>query len=217
MTSIETDSQTDVVLEARGIVKHFGGVAALDDVDFDLRRGEVHAIVGDNGAGKSTLLNIILGVINPDRGSVFLDGKEITIPNPRAARELGIDAVHQTLALIDHLDIASNLVLGREVVRPRGFPWLGFLDDRKMRARADQELRKLKLNFSSVRQNVGRLSGGQRQAVAVARALAWDVRIVIMDEPTAALGVRESGMVIDLIREVSSHGVSVIMISHKLP
>ena len=214
MTDTKNGSPGDVVLEARNIVKHFGGVAALDGVDFELRRGEVHAVVGDNGAGKSTLMNVILGVIHPDRGAVFLDGRETTIPNPRAARSMGIDAVHQSLALIDHLDIAANLFLGREVMRPR---WLGFLDNRTMRARAEEELGRLKLRFTSVRQRVGGLSGGQRQAVAVARALAWKVRIVIMDEPTAALGVRESGMVVELIKEISSQGVSVIMISHKLP
>jgi ABC-type sugar transport system ATPase subunit len=209
-----TTTTPEVVLEARNIVKHFGGVAALDAVNFDLRRGEVHAVVGENGAGKSTLMNVILGVTTPDRGTVLLDGRETTIPSPRAARAMGIDAVHQSLALIDHLDIAANLFLGREVMRPR---WLGFLDNRTMHSRAEEELGRLKLRFTSVRQRVGGLSGGQRQAVAVARALAWKVRIVIMDEPTAALGVRESAMVIELIREVSSQGVSVIMISHKLP
>jgi simple sugar transport system ATP-binding protein len=205
------------LLEARGIDKHFGRVVALRQAHFELRPEEVHALVGDNGAGKSTLIKIISGVIQPGGGEIVLGGRPVAIANPREARALGIETVYQDLALADHLDASANLFLGREKLRPAPLAWLGFLDKRAMRRRAEEELRRLKIRIPSVVQPVLSLSGGQRQAVAVARAVAWGNRIVVMDEPTAALGVRESSMVLELIRGLRGHGIAVIMISHNLP
>jgi len=205
------------LLEAVGIQKHFGRVVALRDANFTLEPQEVHAIVGDNGAGKSTLIKIVSGVYAADGGELRLDGRTVTIANPREARELGIETVYQDLALADHLDASANLFLGRELYLGGVLGRLGFLDKKAMRERADAEMRRLKIGIQSVDQPVLGLSGGQRQAVAVARAIAWGTRIVIMDEPTAALGVRESGMVLELIREVRNQGLAIVMISHNLP
>ena len=205
------------LLEARAIQKRFGRVIALRDGSFTLRPNEVHAIVGDNGAGKSTLIKVISGVYHPDAGELLLDGKRVTIGNPREARTLGIETVYQDLALAEHLDASANLFLGRERLLPPPLSWLGFLDTKAMRRRTEEEMRHLKVGIQSVEQPVLGLSGGQRQAVAVARAVAWGTRIVIMDEPTAALGVRESAMVLELIKEVREQGIAVVMISHNLP
>jgi simple sugar transport system ATP-binding protein len=205
------------LLEARHVQKHFGRVVALRDVDFALRPNEVHALVGDNGAGKSTLIKIISAVYQADAGEIALDGEPVTIANPREARELGIETVYQDLALADQLDASANLFLGRELLVRPPLSWFGFMDKKAMRRRAQEEMRRLKIGIKSVDQNVLSLSGGQRQAVAVARAIAWGTRIVIMDEPTAALGVRESSMVLELIKEVRSQGIAVIMVSHNLP
>jgi ABC-type sugar transport system ATPase subunit len=215
MTTMSQDESA--ILEARGIQKRFGRVVALAEGSFELASNEVHAIVGDNGAGKTTLIKIISGVYRADAGELRLDGKGVTISNPREARELGIETVYQDLALADHLDAAANLFLGREEYLPGVLGWLGFLDRKQMRRRAEEAMRRLKIGIQSVDQSVVNLSGGQRQAVAVARAIAWGTRIVIMDEPTAALGVRESSMVLELIKEVRSQGLSIIMISHNLP
>jgi simple sugar transport system ATP-binding protein len=205
------------IFEARDVTKRFGRVVALRGVDFDLRAGEVHAIVGDNGAGKSTLIKILSGVMQPTSGEILIDGHPVSLGSPREARSHGIETVYQDLALANHLDASANLFLGRESLQPGVLGWLGFLDSRTMRRRTSEELRHLKIDIPSVQVPVLGMSGGQRQAVAVARAHAWGSRIVIMDEPTAALGVRESAMVLELIREVRSNGVSVIMISHNLP
>ena len=205
------------IFEAREVTKRFGRVVALRGVDFDLRAGEVHAIVGDNGAGKSTLIKILSGVMAPTSGEILIDGSPVSLASPREARSHGIETVYQDLALANHLDASANLFLGREALQPGILGWLGFLDSRTMRRRTSEELRHLKIDIPSVQSPVLGMSGGQRQAVAVARAHAWGSRIVIMDEPTAALGVRESAMVLELIREVRSNGVSVIMISHNLP
>jgi ABC-type sugar transport system ATPase subunit len=215
MTTMSTTGTP--LLEARGIQKHFGQVVALAAANFELAPNEVHAIVGDNGAGKSTLIKIISGVYHADGGELLLEGKPITIGSPREARALGIETVYQDLALADHLDAAANLFLGREEYLPGVLGRLGFLDRKTMRRRAEEEMRRLKIGIKSVDQAVVNLSGGQRQAVAVARAIAWGTRIVIMDEPTAALGVRESSMVLELIKEVRSQGLAIIMISHNLP
>jgi simple sugar transport system ATP-binding protein len=221
MTTMSTTaSQTtsrEPLLEARDIDKHFGRVVALRQANFELRPNEIHAVVGDNGAGKSTLIKIISGVIHPDGGELLLDGKPVAIENPREARSLGIETVYQDLALADHLDASANLFLGREELLPPPLSWFGFLDKKAMRRRTAEEMRRLKIGIQSVEQPVLNLSGGQRQAVAVARAIAWGTRIVIMDEPTAALGVRESAMVLELIKEVRSQGLAVMMISHNLP
>jgi len=205
------------LLEARKIEKRFGHVVALRDGNFSLAPNEVHAIVGDNGAGKSTLIKVISGVLHADAGELLLEGEPVQIANPREARALGIETVYQDLALAEHLDAAANLFLGRELYLPPPLSWFGFLDRKTMRERAREEMRRLKIGIQSVEQPVVELSGGQRQAIAVARAIAWGRRIVIMDEPTAALGVRESSMVLELIKEVKSHGLAVLMISHNLP
>jgi simple sugar transport system ATP-binding protein len=214
---LNLDEAPTLLLEARSIQKHFGRVIALRDANFSLRPNEVHAIVGDNGAGKTTLIKIISGVHQADAGELLLDGRPLTIANPREARAMGIETVYQDLALADHLDAAGNLFLGREELLRPPLSWFGFLDKKAMRRRAEEELRRLKIGIQSVQEPVLSLSGGQRQAVAVARAIAWGHRIVIMDEPTAALGVRESSMVLELIKEVRSQGLTVIMISHNLP
>jgi simple sugar transport system ATP-binding protein len=212
-----TPSSPPPLLEARNVQKHFGRVVALREANFTLRPNEVHAIVGDNGAGKSTLIKIISGVFQADAGEIAIDGRPVTIANPREARELGIETVYQDLALADHLDASGNLFLGREQLLPPPLSWFGFLDKKAMRRRAQEEMRRLKIGIQSVEEPVLSLSGGQRQAIAVARAIAWGRRIVIMDEPTAALGVRESSMVLELIKEVRSQGLAVIMVSHNLP
>jgi ABC-type sugar transport system ATPase subunit len=205
------------LIEARGVTKSFGRVVALRGADFAAWPGEVSALVGDNGAGKSTLIKIFSGALQPDGGEVLLDGQPIHISSPAEARQLGIETVYQDLALAPSLDVASNLFLGREA-RQRGLLGaIGFLDDRLMRKRAQEEMANLQIGLSSVRQPVLTLSGGQRQAIAVARAVAWGKRIVIMDEPTAALGIRESRMVLQLIKRIKETGVAVIMISHNLP
>jgi simple sugar transport system ATP-binding protein len=210
-------SPAPVVLEARAVTKHFGGVAALSQGDFELRQGEVHAIVGDNGAGKSTLLKIIAGAHRPDSGEILIDGQPVVVANPRAAQDLGVATVFQDLGLIDHLDASANLFLGRELYRRAPLSWLGILDKKAMRERAVREVVRLKVNLGSVDQMLGGMSGGQRQAIAVARAAAFGTRIVIMDEPTAALGVRETAAVCELIRQLAREGLSVAVVSHSMP
>ena len=205
------------LLEARGITRSFGRVVALRGADVAAYPGEVMAIVGDNGAGKSTLIKILSGAIRPDSGEIRLAGRPVQFQSPQEARAAGIETVYQDLALAPSLDVASNLFLGRET-RERGvLGALGFLNDRAMRKRAQEEMASLQIGLSSVRQPVLTLSGGQRQAIAVARATAWGKRIVIMDEPTAALGVRETHMVLRLIERVKASGLAVIMISHSMP
>ena len=205
------------IVEARALFKHFQGVVALKDGNFSLRAGEVHALVGDNGAGKSTLIKILAGALQPDAGEVFVDGSQVTFSSPKASREHGIETVFQDLALVNHLDAAANLFLGREIFRPAPLSWLGVLDKKAMRAKAASEVRRLKVRIRSVDDLVMGMSGGQRQALAVARAVAFGSRIIIMDEPTAALGVRETAAVLDLIRELRQQGLAVIVISHSLP
>lgn len=205
------------LIEARGVTRSFGRVRALRGADFAARLGEVSAIVGDNGAGKSTLIKILSGALQPDGGELFLEGSSVHFQSPHHARELGIETVYQDLALAPALDVAANLFLGREMRVPGILGLLGFLDDRAMRKRAQEEIAALRVGLTSVRQPVMTLSGGQRQAVAVARATAWGKRIVIMDEPTAALGVRETQMVLRLIRRIRDAGIAVVMISHSMP
>jgi fructose transport system ATP-binding protein len=206
------------ILEARGLVKHYGHVVALDGADFDLKPGEILAVVGDNGAGKSTLIKVLSGAVVPDRGEILLDGEPVRFRSPLDARRHGIETVYQDLALAPALDIADNLFLGRE---PRLPGILGLLlwmiDRRRMLREAAAHMRDLKIGVGSMRQAVETLSGGQRQGVAVARAAAFAERLVIMDEPTAALGVKESGMVLDLIRRVRDRGIPVVLISHNMP
>lgn len=205
------------VLEARSVTRSFGRVVALRGADFKAYAGEVAALVGDNGAGKSTLIKILAGALQPDGGEVLQDGKPVRFSSPQDARTAGIETVYQDLALAPSLDVASNLFLGRETRTSGLLGALGFLNDRSMRRRAQEEMTALQIGLTSVRQPVVTLSGGQRQAIAVARATAWGKRIVIMDEPTAALGVRESQMVLRLIERVKASGIAVIMISHSMP
>jgi fructose transport system ATP-binding protein len=207
------------VLSARGIVKTFGPVVALDGVDLDLHRGEVLAIIGDNGAGKSTLIKCLVGAEIPDAGEIRVDGKEMRFRRPQDARNSGIETVFQTLSLSPALDIASNLFLGRERVR-QGFlgRWLRLLDKAAMRQDAERKVAELGVTtIQDINQLVETLSGGQRQAVAVARAVAFGSKVIVMDEPTAALGVRESGQVLETVRQLRNRGLGVILISHNMP
>jgi ABC-type sugar transport system ATPase subunit len=205
------------LLAAQRITRSFGRVVALRDANFAAYAGEVSAIVGDNGAGKSTLIKILSGALQPDGGALLLEGQPVQLTSPQDARRRGIETAYQDLALAPSLDVASNLFLGRETRLPGLLGALGFLNDRAMRKRAQQEMANLRIGLSSVRQPVFTLSGGQRQAIAVARATAWGTRVVIMDEPTAALGVRESKMVLSLIERIKARGVAVVMISHSMP
>lgn len=206
------------VLEARGLVKRYGNVTALDGTDFDLYPGEILAVIGDNGAGKSSLIKALSGAVVPDEGEILLDGKPVHFKSPLDARRHGIETVYQDLAVAPAMDIASNLFLGREIRRP-GILGAVFrmLDKKKMLADSINYMQDLKIGIRSMRQPVETLSGGQRQGVAVARSAAFAKHVVIMDEPTAALGVKESGMVLDLIRRVRERGLPVILISHNMP
>lgn len=208
----------DDILRITGIAKRFGAVTALRDVNMRLQRGEVLGLIGDNGAGKSTLIKILSGAVIPDAGEIRLDGQIIHLRNPLHARALGIETVFQDLALAPGLNITSNLFLGREKRMPGIAGWLfRKLDNRAMQRQAASHMQSLKIGIRSMAQAVETLSGGQRQGVAIARAVSWGRRIVIMDEPTAALGVQESAMVLDLIRTVRDRGVPVVVISHSLP
>src|SRR5437867_4867273 len=206
------------ILEARGLVKKYGQVVALNGADFELYPGEILAIIGDNGAGKSTLIKALSGALQPDEGEISLDGEHVHFRSPLDARRAGIETVYQDLAVAPALDIASNIFLGREARRrgPLG-RLLRMLDKRTMRREAARHFSELKIGVQSIGQPVETLSGGQRQGVAVARAAAWARRVVIMDEPTAALGVKETRQVLDLIRRVRDRGLPVILISHDMP
>ena len=206
------------LFQARGVVKQFGHVTALSGADFDLYPGEVLAVIGDNGAGKSTLIKVLSGALQPDEGEIRLDGELVHFRSPLDARRAGIETVYQDLAVAPALDIASNLFLGRELRRrgPLGRVFR-MLDKRAMRKEAARALSELQVGVQSVRAAVENLSGGQRQGVAVARAAAWGRRVVIMDEPTAALGVKETAQVVELIKRVRERGLPVILISHDMP
>lgn len=207
-----------IVLEARGIVKRYGHVTALNGANLELRAGEVLAVVGDNGAGKSTMIKVLCGAVIPDTGEVFLDGQPVRFQNPLDARKRGIETVFQDLAVAPALDIATNLFLGREVRRKGALGSVfRLLDKRRMRREAEREMAELKFHLPAIDSAVENLSGGQRQGVAVARAAIFARRLVIMDEPTAALGVRESGQVLNLIRTIRDRGLPVILISHNMP
>jgi len=206
------------VLKATGLVKTFGHVTALDGVDFDLYPGEILGVIGDNGAGKSTLIKVLSGATTADSGEIFMDGQPVQFHSPLDARRMGIETVYQDLALAAALDITSNLFLGREMRRGGILgSWLRMLDRAAMVQRARVQMADLKIHIPSIASRVENLSGGQRQGVAVARAVAWGRTVVIMDEPTAALGVKESNMVLALIREVRDRGLPVILISHNMP
>ncbi|MFZ1995428.1 MAG: ATP-binding cassette domain-containing protein [Solirubrobacteraceae bacterium] len=206
---------SDHVLEVCDVEKRFGATMALDRVSLKLREGEILALLGDNGAGKSTLIKILSGVVRPDGGEIRIDGKRVDITSPHRARELGIETVYQDLALFDNFNATGNFYAGREPVKPKWLGSLGWVSDRLMAKETEELLDRLQVNISRS-DEIGIMSGGQRQAVACARAIAFGKRIVILDEPTSALGARESGNVLRLIKEAPEHGVSVIVISHNL-
>jgi ribose transport system ATP-binding protein len=203
------------VLEVCDVEKRFGATTALDRVSLKLREGEILALLGDNGAGKSTLIKILSGVVRPDAGEIRIDGDQVDINSPHRARELGIETVYQDLALFDNFNATGNFYAGREPVKPKWLGSLGWVSDRLMAKETEELLDRLQVNISR-NDEIGIMSGGQRQAVACARAIAFGKRIVILDEPTSALGARESGNVLRLIKEAPEHGVSVIVISHNL-
>ena len=199
-------------LELREVSKSFGSVQALQEVDFEVRDGEVMALVGDNGAGKSTLIKCIAGIYSIDSGQVFFDGEPVTIHGPKDAAKLGIEVVYQDLALCDNLDVVQNMYLGREERDP-----LFRLREAPMEQRTTETLKSLSVTtIRSVRQPVATLSGGQRQSVAVARAVMWNNRVVFLDEPTAALGVAQTHQVLELVKRLGEQGLAVVIVSHNL-
>jgi D-xylose transport system ATP-binding protein len=202
------------LLETRGISKSFGAVQALTDVDFEVYPGEVVALVGDNGAGKSTLIKCLAGVHTADTGSILIDGTEVKISTPSEATHLGVETVYQDLALCDNLDVVANMFLGRERADPAG---LGPLKELEMERKSLDVLESLHVTtIQSIRQVVASLSGGQRQSVAIARSVMWSARLVILDEPTAALGVAQSAQVHALVKRLREHGLGVVVITHNL-
>tara|TARA_B100001167_G_scaffold170517_1_gene121185 strand:+ start:140 stop:904 length:765 start_codon:yes stop_codon:yes gene_type:complete len=205
------DTQQTPLVEMRNISIAFGGVKAVDHVSVDLMPGEVVGLLGHNGAGKSTLIKILSGAYQADEGEIFINGEKATITNPRDARKYNIETIYQTLALADNLDAASNLFLGRELVSP-----LGFVDDDAMEAETRKIMQRLNPNFTKFAAPVSALSGGQRQSVAIARAVYFNARILIMDEPTAALGPHETQMVSELIQQLKADGIGIFLISHDI-
>ncbi len=210
---------TQPILTARGLVKRYGRVTALNNADFDLYPGEILAVIGDNGAGKSSLIKAISGAVTPDDGEIKLEGKAVQFKSPMEAREAGIETVYQNLALSPALSIADNMFLGREIRKPGPLGQIfRMLDRPAMEKRAREKLNELGLmTIQNISQAVETLSGGQRQGVAVARAAAFGSKVVIMDEPTAALGVKESRRVLELILDVKKRGLPIVLISHNMP
>jgi ABC-type sugar transport system ATPase subunit len=205
---------TEYIVEMKGITKKFGAVQALKKVDLELMRGEIMGIVGDNGAGKSTLMKVLSGAYLPDEGEVFIEGQKVHIQNPRDAFNLGIGMIYQDLALFNNLDVAGNVFTGREHVRgPLGL----LLDKKSMYKRAEELVKDLKVNISSPKLKVAQMSGGQRQMVACARAIAFQSKILIMDEPTAALGVTEASSLLSLIKNLKDIGLSILLITQRIP
>jgi ABC-type sugar transport system ATPase subunit len=206
------------VVEARGLVKRFGGVTALDGVDFELLPGECLGLVGDNGAGKSTLIKILSGALLPDGGEMLIGGVRVVFESPSDARRLGIETVHQDLALAGTLDAATNIFLGREIMKPGLLGRLGFVDRAAMKARARELLTTLNVRLRSMDTPASSYSGGQRQSLAIARVIASEAAVILLDEPMAALGVRQSQVVVDLIRRLRERtGISLVLIAHDLP
>jgi simple sugar transport system ATP-binding protein len=207
-----------IVLEGRGLRKAYGPITAVDGVDLTVRAGEITAIVGDNGAGKSTLVKMLAGAVVPDEGQVLVEGRPAALRSPHDAREHGIETIFQDLALAPNRDVVANLFLGRELVLPGVLGAMGVLDRAEMRRRAAEQVRSLGIDIPRLTGHpIGRMSGGQRQSVAVARAAHWARTAMLMDEPTAALGVRESRKVLALARHVADEGLAVVLISHILP
>jgi D-xylose transport system ATP-binding protein len=206
---MSTERKGKPLVEMRNISIAFGGIRAVDNVSLDLYPGEVVGLLGHNGAGKSTLIKCLSGAYQADSGEFWIDGKKAEIKTPRDSRDYNIETIYQTLALADNLDAASNLFLGRELTTK-----MGFVDDARMEAETRKILARLNPNFKKFKEPVSALSGGQRQSVAIARAVYFNARVLIMDEPTAALGVHETAMVADLIKELKSQGLGIFLISH---
>jgi simple sugar transport system ATP-binding protein len=207
-------SSKNIVLEAKNISKYFGTITALENVNLTVREGECLGVVGDNGAGKSTFMKVLSGLYKPSSGSLFFDGNKEILNSPKDSQNLGLEMVYQDLALAGNLPIGENIFLGREPTKNFGF--LKLLDYKKIKELSEAHLDKLKIHVKSAEQKVEELSGGQRQAIAIARATAFNSKIVIMDEPTAALAIKEVGKVLDLINSLKKMGVSVIIISHRM-
>lgn len=205
------------LLEAIGLSRQFGHVRALNEANFEVHPGEVTALIGDNGAGKSTLVKALSGNLAVDSGTIKLDGEEIELTSPSQANALGIETVHQDLALAPHLDPVQNMYLGREIRRPGLLGMLGMMNNKEMRDQAYSAFSELGATVRSLSSPVGEMSGGQRQAVAIARAVHWAHRLVFLDEPTAALGVRQTKNVLETIRRVRDKGIAVVFISHSMP
>jgi len=205
------------VLRATGIEKRFGPVHALKQVDIEVRPREILAVIGDNGAGKSTLINVLTGVLPSDGGEIVFNGRPVQFASPHDARAAGIETVYQDLAIAPHLDAVANIFLGREYRLPGLLGGFGFLDRSRMRRETEAQLERLRVRVPNLHRRLVTLSGGQRQGVAVARAVMWASKIVIMDEPTAALGVAQTAMVLDLMRQVRDNGIPVVFISHNMP
>jgi simple sugar transport system ATP-binding protein len=207
-------SSKNIVLEAKNISKYFGTITALENVNLKVGQGECLGVVGDNGAGKSTFMKVLSGLYKPSTGSLFFDGNKEILSSPKDSQNLGLEMVYQDLALAGNLPIGENIFLGREPTKNFGF--LKLLDYKKIKELSEAHLDKLKIHVKSAEQKVEELSGGQRQAIAIARATAFNSKIVIMDEPTAALAIKEVGKVLDLINSLKKMGVSVIIISHRM-
>jgi len=207
-------SSKNIVLEAKNISKYFGTITALENVNLAVRQGECLGVVGDNGAGKSTFMKVLSGLYKPSSGSLFFDGNKKILNSPKDSQNLGLEMVYQDLALAGNLPIGENIFLGREPTK--NFAFLKLLDYKKIKELSEAHLDKLKIHVKSAEQKVEELSGGQRQAIAIARATAFNSKIVIMDEPTAALAIKEVGKVLDLINSLKKMGVSVIIISHRM-
>jgi simple sugar transport system ATP-binding protein len=208
---------TEPILEAKGLSRSFGHVRALDAADFDIYPGEVVALIGDNGAGKSTLVKALTGNLAIDEGELYFQGKRVNITSPQQASALGMEVVYQDLALAPHLNPVQNMFLGREIARKGVLGKFGFMDEKAMRDRAKEGFAELGGTVRSMSAPIGSMSGGQRQQVAIARAISWADKLVILDEPTAALGVVQTQNVLDSIRRVKAKGIAVILISHSMP
>ena len=206
----------DTMLRVQNLTKRFGGLTAVDNVDMEVKVGEVIGLVGDNGAGKSTLIKMVSGVYQPDEGDIYYQGNKVSFSGPREARDMGIETIYQDLALAENLDVGANIFLGREILRPYLGGLIKMVDRTKMRNEAEKALDRVNVHVPSLTQQVRNLSGGQRQAVAIARSIYWDARLMIMDEPTAALGVAEQRKVLRLVKKLCSEGIPVIIISHNM-
>jgi simple sugar transport system ATP-binding protein len=205
------------LLEARGLSRSFGHVRALDSADFDVSPGEVVGLIGDNGAGKSTLIKALSGNLDLDEGEVYFEGRQVHLATPRQAEDLGIEVVYQDLALAPHLNPVQNVFLGREIPRKGILGYLGFMDEKQMRRQASASFAELGATVRALTSPVGTMSGGQRQGIAIARAMAWAKKVLILDEPTAALGVVQTKNVLESVKRVRDKGIAVVFISHSMP